>query len=92
MMVRLVLNAPPSHFACSCVENVAESRMRGYFKLTNFLAFSLQSIPSPTTDVVPPLPLGEGFQYADFIDENILTEETKSTQILCFSFGEKVAE
>ena len=31
-------------------------RMRGYCKLLIFLAFSIHKIPSPTTDVVPPLP------------------------------------
>ncbi|MGA0907678.1 MAG: hypothetical protein ACO3S7_16800, partial [bacterium] len=43
-------------FAFSFGEKVAESRMRGHFKLLNFLAFSVQINPSPTTDVVPPLP------------------------------------
>ncbi len=66
--------------------------MRGYFTLLNFLISSVQIIPSPTIFDGRPLPLGEGFQGADFIDENVLTEVSKSTQILCFSFGEKVAE
>ena len=30
--------------------------MRGHFKLLIFLAFSVHKIPSPTTDVAPPLP------------------------------------
>ncbi len=51
----LVLDAG-IHFTFSIGEKVAESRMRGYFKLLNFLAFSVHKIPSPTTDVVPPLP------------------------------------
>jgi hypothetical protein len=44
------------HVAFSIREKVAESRMRGYFKLLIFLAFSIHKIPSPTTCVVPPLP------------------------------------
>jgi len=44
------------HVAFSLREKVAESRMRGYFKLLNFLEFSVQVNPSPTTCVVPPLP------------------------------------
>ena len=83
MMVRLVLNAPPSHFACSFREKVAESRMRGYFTLLNFLISSVQIIPSPTIFDGRPLPLGEGFQWIDFIDENVLTEVSKTIQMLC---------
>ena len=30
--------------------------MRGCYKLTNFLAFPVYKSPSPTTNVVPPLP------------------------------------
>jgi len=41
--------------------------MRGYFKLLNFLIFLVQITPSPTTDVVPPLPMSESFQCIDFI-------------------------
>jgi hypothetical protein len=61
MMVRLVLNAPPSHFAFSIREKVAESQMRGYFKLTNFLISSVQIYPHPPSAMVPPLPVGRGF-------------------------------
>ena len=35
--------------------------MSGYAKLTNFLALSELKAPSPTTDVVPPLPVVRGF-------------------------------
>ena len=48
-------------FTFSFGEKVAESRMRGYFKLLIFLIFLVQSIPSPTTDAVPPLQVGRGF-------------------------------
>ena len=64
-------------FAFSLREMVAESRMRGYFKLLNFLAFSVHKIPSPTTVVVPPLP-----KWARVFDWNAE---------FSFSIGEKVA-
>ena len=34
----------------------------GLLQTAHFPRFSIHKIPSPTTDVVPPLPLGEGFE------------------------------
>ena len=66
--------------------------MRGYCKLSNFLAFSVQNNPSPTTNVVPPLPVRRGFLVIDFIYQFDRFGETQSLGFFAFSIIEKVAE
>ena len=55
----------------------------GLVLASQFPRISVHKIPSPTTDVVPPLPTGEGFQCVDFIDENKSPDMKKSAQFLC---------
>jgi len=49
------------HFTFSFGEKVAESRMRGYFKLLIFLAFPFTKFPHPPLTWSPLSQLGEGF-------------------------------
>ena len=64
----------------------------GPLQTAQFPRFSVQIIPSPTTDVVPPLPLGEGFQWIDFIYQFYIIWRVEVHRFFAFSFGEKVAE
>jgi hypothetical protein len=49
------------HVAFSIREKVAESRMRGYFKLLNFLAFPFTKFPHPPLTWLPLSQNGRGF-------------------------------
>jgi len=66
--------------------------MRGYCKLLNFLAFSVQINPSPTTDVVPPLPKRARVFRSYSLDDLALGESYQSSSKRSFSIREKVAE
>ncbi|MEK9764457.1 MAG: hypothetical protein VW729_17375, partial [Deltaproteobacteria bacterium] len=56
----------------------------GYFKLLIFLAFSFHKIPSPTTCVAPPLPVGSYGMHTTFCDCP-LTETLDFVNLLTFS-------
>ncbi len=92
ILERIVLDPKPFHFAFFRWRG-GHKADEGYSKFLKFLSFSVRKSPHPPLTWSLLSQLGEGFQCIDFIDENVLTKVSKSTQILCLLLrGEKVAE
>ena len=84
MTGELVLN-PHRFFAFSMGEAGRIGRMRGEFQTAQFPRISVQTNPSPTTNVVPPLPVGRGYSI-DFIHLSLQSRFSKGMLLPACSF------